>query len=281
MPDDRLVFDIGFHNGNDTAHYLSRGFRVVAVEANPAFVAEGRRRFAEEIQAGRLELVGMGISKEAGEADFFINTGNSEWSSFVPSFGQRGGSFSVVRVPTITMGALIKRFGVPYYAKIDIEGADWHCLNDLPSNPPRYVSVEAHRLEYLAVLYAKGYRRFKIVNQRTHLGFAPGSSGPISDTITDWECLETVAYDWLHVELGKPERSSLQWGWYDFHAQLDGPELVRGAAKPPLPFRSLRESHLVATAKRRAIRLLTDPLGVAAHITRKIKGRTIAGGVIE
>ncbi len=34
-----LVFDIGVNNGEDTAYYLRRGFRVVGVDANPDMVA--------------------------------------------------------------------------------------------------------------------------------------------------------------------------------------------------------------------------------------------------
>ena len=30
-----LIYDIGQHTGEDTAFYLGKGFRVVAVEANP------------------------------------------------------------------------------------------------------------------------------------------------------------------------------------------------------------------------------------------------------
>lgn len=269
--DESLVFDIGFHNGNDTAHYLDRGFRVVAVEANPLLVVAGRARFADPIRSGRLTLLGVGVAKEAGERDFFVNEQNSEWSSFYPSFGQRGGGFTTIRVPTMPLSRLIAEHGVPFFAKIDVEGADWHCLNDLPADPPRYVSVEAHRLEYLAVLYAKGYRRFKIVNQTTHVGFPSGASGPMSDTISDWECLETVAYDWLHMELKRPERSSLREGWYDFHAQHGGEELVRGVAKAPLRFRWLRnkEPHW-RTARRRFKSLATDPIGMMRRLARRI-----------
>lgn len=51
-----LVFDVGLHNGSDTAYYLHRGYDVVAVEANPRFCALAERRFAPEIAAGRLEI---------------------------------------------------------------------------------------------------------------------------------------------------------------------------------------------------------------------------------
>jgi hypothetical protein len=116
------------------------------------------------------------------------------------------------------------------------------CLKDLTA-APQYVSVEAHRLEYLALLWTKGYRRFKIVNQNAHVGFPPGASGPVSDTITDWNCLETAAYDWLHVRLGREARSSLAHGWYDFHAKLGGEELANGHARRPLPFRQTRHAY--------------------------------------
>ena len=36
MTSTNLVFDLGFHRGEDTDHYLALGHRVVAVEANNA-----------------------------------------------------------------------------------------------------------------------------------------------------------------------------------------------------------------------------------------------------
>jgi len=242
---DKLVFDIGFNNGDDTDHYLGRGFNVVAVEANPELAAAGRRRFADAIAAGKLHLVNVGIAPEAGHADFYVNQTEDVWSSFVPELGQRGGKFSVISVPTTTMSALLSEFGTPYYAKIDVEGYEWICLKDLTA-APQYVSVEALRLEYLALLWSRGYRRFKVVNQNEHntaQGFPPGSSGQVSDTITDWDSLETVAYDWLHIRLGRSERSSLGYGWYDFHAKLGGEELPDACARKPLRFRMMRHNY--------------------------------------
>ena len=37
-----LVFDLGFHRGEDSGYYLAMGRRVVAVEANAELVAAGR-----------------------------------------------------------------------------------------------------------------------------------------------------------------------------------------------------------------------------------------------
>lgn len=49
----RIVFDVGMNNGDDSAYYLSKGYRVIAVEANPALVEKARIRFAREIATGR------------------------------------------------------------------------------------------------------------------------------------------------------------------------------------------------------------------------------------
>src|SRR5690348_4440570 len=122
---ENLVFDIGFNNGDDTDHYLARGFNVVAVEANPELAEAGRRRFVSAIAAGKLRLLNVGVAQQAGHADFYVNQSVDVWSSFVPEWGQRGGKFSVISVPTTTMSSLLKEFGTPYYVKIDVEGYEW------------------------------------------------------------------------------------------------------------------------------------------------------------
>jgi len=49
MPIERLIYDVGMNNGDDSAYYLSLGFRVVAIEANPELVEQAKLRFAREI----------------------------------------------------------------------------------------------------------------------------------------------------------------------------------------------------------------------------------------
>ena len=62
MIDSGLVFDVGANTGEDTAAFLARGLRVVAVEANPKLCADMRARFADEISDGRLVVVDKAIS---------------------------------------------------------------------------------------------------------------------------------------------------------------------------------------------------------------------------
>jgi hypothetical protein len=57
MPLNDLVYDVGMNNGDDTAYYLSLGFRTVAIEANPELVKYAKARFAREIASGRLIIL--------------------------------------------------------------------------------------------------------------------------------------------------------------------------------------------------------------------------------
>src|SRR3954453_2854835 len=52
--DPSLIFDLGMYLGQDTAFYLHKRFRVVAVNADPGLCAAATRRFAAAIDTGRL-----------------------------------------------------------------------------------------------------------------------------------------------------------------------------------------------------------------------------------
>ena len=41
-----LIVDVGAHNGDDTAFYLHKGYRVIAIEANPVLAKSITVRFA-------------------------------------------------------------------------------------------------------------------------------------------------------------------------------------------------------------------------------------------
>jgi FkbM family methyltransferase len=165
-----LVYDVGMHNGDDTALYLSQGFRVVAIEANPVLAETGRTRFASALAAGQLEILNIGVAACEGAFDFWVNEENDEYSSFVEEVGCRNGSrCHAITVPCLSFRQILDRHGVPYYLKIDIERGDVHCLTGLDrADLPRYVSVEAHSLEYLCILSRLGYDGFKCIDQLSH-----------------------------------------------------------------------------------------------------------------
>ena len=167
----RLAYDVGFNNGDDSFYYLSRGLSVVAVEANAALVDEGKVRFASEIASGRLTLVNAALWERSGETKtFFINDSEHLQSSFDQERGKRGGNYREITVNTITIGDLFAQYGVPWYLKIDIEGADEMVIRTLPRNvgAPKYLSFEvAHGCPAIELLSPLGYTGFKLINPET------------------------------------------------------------------------------------------------------------------
>jgi len=165
-----LIFDIGMNNGDDTAYYLHKGYRVVAVEANPLLAEKASVRFSEAVRTGRLIILNQGIADSCGTATFWVNEQHDEWSSFIKEIaGRHNLPCYPVEVACIQLKDLFAEYGVPYYLKIDIEGNDIYCLQDLTKTDlPVYVSVEAHRLEYLCLLTALGYTYFKCIDQTDH-----------------------------------------------------------------------------------------------------------------
>jgi hypothetical protein len=86
----------------------------------------------------------------------------------------KGSEWTKITVPKIPFSWLIAQFGVPYFLKIDIEGADMLCLKALMRSQgrPNFISIErspfsSEQLKELRLLKALGYARLKIVDQKT------------------------------------------------------------------------------------------------------------------
>jgi len=228
-----LAYDIGMHNGDDTAYYLAKGFRVVAVEAMPDFAAAARERFQADIDRGAAVIENVGIADSVGEMTFYINPENTVQSSFSPPAGS---SWTPVRIPTAPLADIVRKHGHPDFLKIDIEHYDLEALKNLAAAGiiPKYISSEAHKVDILMQLYAMGYRRFRLVNgkwvaftfgkvdikrltgQRTPYTFPKHSSGPFGDDVH--------AFPWMDIEgtmaLWVNRVSILGRGWFDIHAAL-------------------------------------------------------------
>lgn len=164
----QLIFDIGLHQGQDTGYYLSKGYRVLAIEANPVLASFCSRKFQRYVSSGQLIIENVGIAAKPGKMPFYINKRLSEWSSFDKSLGTRNGSaYEIQEVACVTTAGLFDTYGIPYYLKVDIEGFDFYCINDLPDNGqgPKYVSCEATEVGLIDTMYEKGYRKFKLIHQ--------------------------------------------------------------------------------------------------------------------
>ena len=185
-----LIFDVGMHEGQDTAYYLSKGYRVVAIDADPRLIDRAKIVFADAVQAGRLTLACCAIGGHDETLDFHLSE-KSIWSSTNRAVSTRDNvSVQTVQVAGRRLPSLFTHYGVPFYCKIDIEGMDATCLRTLTDAPdlPLYISVEtecigdrdeltdAQALETLEELRRLGYSKFKLVDQTSLIVLSPSTS---------------------------------------------------------------------------------------------------------
>jgi FkbM family methyltransferase len=193
---DDLIYDVGLEAGKDSDFYLKKGFRVVAFEADAALAQAGRLRFADAIRENRFTLgEGAIVDPEvvaSGQRTITFYVNKAGWGTTSSEFALRnerlGEPSRAVEVEVVDFGACIRRYGMPYYMKIDIEGADQACLRTLLDfhEKPDYLSIESEKVDVRALedevslLEELGYDRFKAVQQarpRTRKPPSPAREG--------------------------------------------------------------------------------------------------------
>lgn len=177
--DKNLIFDLGLHKGEDTKHYLKRGFKVVAIEANEELVKLNQNIFSEYLKNGKLVIINGAISDaKTNEITFYKNKKKSVWGTVVKDMADRNdrllGAESIeIKVKVIKLKDLFAEYGVPYYLKIDIEGMDLFALKTLLDceTRPKYVSIESTKVDFnqlveeFNVFEKLGYGEFKLIQQ--------------------------------------------------------------------------------------------------------------------
>jgi len=236
-----LIMDIGMNNGRDSLFYLRKGFRVVAVEANPLLVDKARKQLADYIATGQLVIEPVGLGEKEGMVPFYVNLDNDHWSSFVKDWGTRDGThYKQIEVACMQPGALFQKYGIPYYLKIDIEGSDIDVVRALSdfTQRPRYISIEENQTSYFAELWSVGCRAFKLVDQNklaqvkcpkpalegryVEALFDGTTSGPFGDEAPgDWLTLDHALEKYL-TEIRSPSRGYLAGpSWFDIHGRIE------------------------------------------------------------
>jgi len=244
-----IIYDVGMHNADDTDFYLKKGFKVIAIEANPALVDKAKDKYKCEIEKGQFIILNLGITGEENSEQnitFFFNEYMTHWGSFDKALGWRSiqpwyteeqdvSGRKSINVNTSTLSKIIKKYGDPYFVKIDIEGYDFIALSSFLNSgiTPRYVSVENGGKHFLDIFKNAGYQYFKYVpmhdvqNQKLpsvakeglniEYDFNPGASGAFGEeTPGKW-----LSYDDI-LKLSKDVEAEANEGhWYDLHARLE------------------------------------------------------------
>ena len=234
----KYIFDLGFHNGDDSDYYLKKGFIVVAVEGNPNLVELGRKRFEKEILDKKLYLYHRVISNITGEIPFFIHPTKTDWSSCnIQKVIWVGSTARETNVDTINLKYLYTTYEIPYYIKTDVEGNDIDVVKQLFFNKerPKFVSFELSKIDYYEIfsyLHVAGYSLFQLVNQANNrgkvdktigYGFSEYSSGLFGEWLPDSKWLtinETLTNYMKYKELKVIDNQELALGWIDIHAQF-------------------------------------------------------------
>lgn len=245
MVNNNLIFDLGFHYGEDTDFYLAKGFHVVAVEANPELVRLGAERFSQAIRDGRLTLLHRAVAEQRGTVTFYVHRHKTEWSSCFRTLAESDGGEAIqVDVEAASIVELFSTYGVPRYMKVDIEGCDIGVarqLSALTEKPP-FVSFETSRRDYaglFAYLYVAGYTSYQLVNQMLHSTrnfnrvqkegetidyvFGDFSSGFFGEDLPadKWLSYEEALERYIkYKDLKKIDNQELGLGWLDLHARL-------------------------------------------------------------
>jgi FkbM family methyltransferase len=178
-----LIYDVGMHKGEDTEFYLSKGFRVVAFEANSELVSLCRVRLKRFIDQEQLRIVeGAIVDMDAIAAGqkgvhFYKNDQDSTWGTVCADWAERnsrlGTKSSMIEVDVINCVDVMQENGVPHFLKIDIEGVDMVFLKALRNfqERPDYVSIESDKTSYANIkqeidtLISLGYDSFQAIEQ--------------------------------------------------------------------------------------------------------------------
>lgn len=185
-----LIYDIGMHQGEDSELYLKKGFRVIGIEAVPALAKAAGESLREYVESGQLVILNVAIAEREGALTFFESTASSVWGTLYPEWARRNeaksGKPCIERsVEGTRLATILSKYGIPYYLKIDVEGADTLCLEALKAfeQKPKFVSFEStmtswRDLEHeFALLKELGYSKYKVVAQhKVHKQRSPAAA---------------------------------------------------------------------------------------------------------
>lgn len=219
----RVMMDLGAHKGADSAFYLRDRYKVIAVEAHPGLARECEATLSllnsTTIMPGediiRYRVLKAAVTPTGEEAHLYCsNKGLQGETHSIYPHRVKGCEDVGYTVAGTTIPRLFKNHGVPYYLKVDIEGADVVAirqLHDCKAVPP-YLSVEPDRdhpeeaLEIMAHFGYMGYDSFDLVRQHW-------------DKTVD---IETLSYNLTLNQLATLWFSMPPFDkdeWYDVHAK--------------------------------------------------------------
>ncbi len=135
-----LVFDLGSSKGDYTKVFLELGANVISIDPNPVNSEILLKRFKHN---SSVNVLNVGVSNMEGKFPFYVAE-RKDNSSFSKLFVQENNIKVMKTIPikTLTLKELIKKYGVPDFIKIDVEGYEYEVLQGISSEDFKALSFE-------------------------------------------------------------------------------------------------------------------------------------------
>ncbi|MBU0579717.1 MAG: FkbM family methyltransferase [Candidatus Margulisbacteria bacterium] len=134
-----LCFDIGANKGEKAKIFLALGAKVICVEPQSALKKEFDTKFKN---TPNVIFVNKGLADQEGwgelalcETDNTLATLSSAWIQN-SRFSKSHNWHSKEKIPLTTLDLLIKKYGVPKFCKIDVEGYEVNVIKGLSQSIP-------------------------------------------------------------------------------------------------------------------------------------------------
>lgn len=168
-----LAFDVGSHVGDRISSFRRLGARVVALEPQPGPARAIRLIHGRDSDVSLLQAA---CGDREGSVTLKINSANPTVSTASDAFigaarGAEGWKEQIwddeITVPCTTLDALVARFGLPDFIKIDVEGFEAHVLAGLTKPAPvisfEFTTIQREVAEAcLAIIETLGPYRFNV-----------------------------------------------------------------------------------------------------------------------
>lgn len=145
-----LVFDIGAHHGESADKFLTHygAGKVISVEASRSNFAEVVKHWTDKMNEPRVIPIHAAVAEFPGQlvqvfrCDDQTGLTTLDPDSWAKLYPDKRFTFEEW-VPTINLDEMIRRFGLPAYIKVDVEGLEFEVLHGLSQKVPA-LSFEFH-----------------------------------------------------------------------------------------------------------------------------------------
>lgn len=134
----KLIFDIGANIGDYADIFSELSAKTICVEPQSECVKILQEKFGN---SKKIEIIHAGVGKAPGVLELNISSVNHPNSTFSKEFVKNSRYSDLPwdkkeKVKIITLRQMIKKYGVPDFCKIDVEGFEWEVISTLDKPIP-------------------------------------------------------------------------------------------------------------------------------------------------